>query len=68
MSLDENIDEEEKKDDDNNKEDKQNKPKNQEQRTKEKDGKHEEMSIESGVPDLESETKDSNKSEEEIEL
>ena len=41
MSLDENIDEEEKKDDDNNKEDKQNKPKNQEQRTKEKDGKHE---------------------------
>ena len=68
MSLDENIDEEEKKDDDNNKEDKQNKPQNQEQRTKEKDGKHEEMSIESGVPDLESETKDSNKSEEEIEL
>ena len=68
MSLDENIDEEEKKVDDNNKEDKQNKPQNQEQRTKEKDGKHEEMSIESGVPDLESETKDSNKSEEEFEI
>ena len=42
---------------DNNKEDKQNKPQNQEQKSKEKDGKHEEMSIESGVPDLESKRK-----------
>ena len=64
MSLDENIDEEEKKHEDNNKEEKHNKPKNQEQETKEKDGKYEEMSIETGVPDLESEAQDSDKSEE----
>ena len=67
MSLDENIEEEEKRDDDNNKEDKHNKPRNQEQKTKEKEGKYEEMSIESGVPDLESETKDSD-TEEGIEI
>ena len=64
MSLDENINEEEKKHEDNNKEEKHNKPKNQEQETKEKDGKYEEMSIETGVPDLESEAQDSDKSEE----
>ena len=64
MSLDENIDEEEKKHEDNNKEEKHNKPKNQEQETKERDGKYEEMSIETGVPDLESEAQDSDKSEE----
>ncbi len=68
MSLDENINEEEKKYEDNNKEEKHNKPKNQEQETKEKDGKYEEMSIETGVPDLESEAQDSDKSEEEINI
>ncbi len=68
MSLDENIDKEEKNENDDNKEDKQNEPQNQEQKTKEKDGKFEEMSIESGVPDLESKAKDSDKSDEEIEI
>ena len=38
--------------------DKQSKPQNQEQKLKEKDEKHEEMSIDSGIPDLENEAKD----------
>ena len=68
MKLDENIDEEEKKDDVNDNNDKQSKTDNQEQQVKEKDEKYEEMSIDSGVPDLENETKDSDKSDEEIEV
>ncbi len=68
MSLDENIDEQEKNDKENENDDKQSKPQDQEQQAKEKEEKNEEMSIESGVPSLENETKDSDKSEEEIEL
>ena len=68
MSLDENIEEEEKKDKDNNDNDKQTKPQNQEQKAKEKDEKHEEMSIETGIPDLKNEAEESNQDLEEIEI
>ena len=68
MSLDENIDDEEKRDDVNEKNDKQSKPQNNEQKTKEKEEENEEMSIESGVPDLENESKDSDALDEEIGL
>ena len=68
MRLDENIDEEQKEEEENNKDDKQTKPQNQDKKTSEKDERQEEMSIESGVPDLENETKDSDKAEEELEI
>ena len=68
MSLDENIDDEEKRDDENEKNDKQSKPQNNEQKTKDRREKNEEMSIESGVPDLENETKESDALDEEVEL
>ena len=68
MSLDEKIDEEEKKDKDNKNDDKQSKPQNQEQKSKEKYEKYEEMSIDSGIPDLDNEAKETDKAEEEIEL
>ena len=68
MSLDENIDDEEKRDDVNEKNDKQSKPQNNEQKTKEKEEENEEMSIESGVPDLENESKESDALDEEIGL
>ena len=67
MSLDENIDEEEKRDEENDNNDKQSKPQDNEQKTRETQEKNDEMSIESGVPDLENETKDSNKADEELE-
>ena len=68
MKLDENFDEEENRDEENNNNDKQSKPQNQEQQAKEKDNKHEEMSIDSGIPDLENEAKESDQAEEEIEI
>ena len=68
MNLDENLDEEEKKDDEKNNDDKQNKPDNQEKQAKEKEDKQEEMSIDSGMPDLENEAKDSDKADEDIEI
>ena len=68
MSLDEDIENEEKKNEENNKDDKKSKPQNQDFKTKEKKEKHEEMSIESGVPDLENEAKESDDSDEEIEI
>jgi cobaltochelatase CobT len=68
MNLDENLDEEEKKDDEENNDDKQNKPDNQEKQAKEKEDKQEEMSIESGMPDLENEAKESDQAEEEVEI
>jgi len=67
-SLDENINEEEKRDEENDNDDKQSKPQNQEQKTKEKDEKNEEMSIDSGVPDLENEAKDTDIADEELEI
>ena len=68
MNLDENLDEEEKKDDEQNNDDKQNKPDNQEKQAKEKEEKQEEMSIDSGMPDLENEAKESDQAEEEVEI
>ena len=68
MNLDENIDEEEKKDEDKNSNDKQNKPDNQDKQAKEKEDKQEEMSIESGMPDLENEAQESDQAEEDIEV
>ena len=68
MNLDENIDEEEKKDDEKNNDNKQNKPENQEKQAKEKEDKQEEMSIDSGMPDLENEAKESDQAEEEVEI
>ena len=68
MSLDENIDNEEKKDDDNRNEDKQSKTKNQEQKTKQKEEKNEEMSIDANIPDLNNETKETNEAESQVEI
>ena len=68
MSLDENIDEEEKREEENDNKDKQSKPKDQEQKSKQKEEKQEEMSIDSGVPDLENEAKEADKAEEELEI
>ncbi len=68
MNLDENLDEEEKKDDEKNNDDKQNKPDNQDKQAKEKEDKQEEMSIDSGMPDLENEAKESDQAEEEVEI
>jgi len=68
MSLDENLDEEEKKDDEKNNGDKQNKQQNQEKETKDKEDKQEEMSVDSGMPNLENEAKDSDQADEEIEI
>ena len=60
--------EEEKKDDEQNNDDKQNKPDNQEKQAKEKENKQEEMSIDSGIPDLENEAKESDHAEEDVEI
>ncbi|MDC1151394.1 cobalamin biosynthesis protein CobT [Pelagibacteraceae bacterium] len=68
MNLDENLDEEEKKEEDKNNDDKKNKPDNQDKQAKEKQDKQEEMSIDSGMPDLENEAKESDQAEEEIEI
>ena len=68
MNLDENLDEEEKKDDEQNNDDKQNQPNNQDKQAKEKEDKQEEMSIDSGMPDLENEAKESDQAEEDIEI
>ena len=68
MSLDEDINEEEKKEDEKEKKEQQPKPQDQEQKGIEKDEKHEEMSIDTGVPDLENEAKDSDKADEELEI
>ncbi len=68
LSLDEKIDEEEKREEENKNDDKQSKPQNEEKEAKEKDEKHEEMSIGSGVPDLDNEAKESDKIEEELEI
>ena len=68
MSLDENIDEEEKRDEDNDSKDKQSKPEDQQQKSTEKEDKYEEMSIDSGMPDLENEAKESDKAEKELEI
>ena len=67
MSLDDNL-EEEKTDEDDKDNEKKSKPQNQEQKVKENDAKFEEMSIESGVPDLENEAEDNDKLDEGFEI
>ncbi len=67
MSLDESFDDEEKRDEHNDK-DKQSNPQNQEQKTKEIEDKQEEMSIDTGMPDLENEAMESDQAEEELEI
>ena len=68
MGLDENIEEEEKREHENENPDKQSRPQNQEQKTKNKEEKQAEMAIESNVPDLEDEAKESNSKEGEVEI
>ena len=68
MNLDENLDKEEKKDEDQNNDNKENKPDNQDKQAKEKNDKQEEMSIDSGMPHLENEAKESDREEEDIEI
>ena len=67
MSLDENFEEEKKKDEKNDNDEKQSKPQNQEQLTKEKDKDYDEMSIDAGIPDLQTQAEDSDQADEEIE-
>ena len=68
MNLDENFDDDEKKNDENESKDKQSKPQSIDQKAKQKVENNEEMAIESGLPDLENEAEESDKSEDEIEL
>ena len=68
MGLDENIEEEEKREHENENPDKQSRPQNQEQKTKNKEEQQAEMAIESNVPDLEDEAKESNSKEGEVEI
>ena len=68
MNLDENLDDEEKKNEDIDNDDKQNKPDNQEKKAKEKEDKQEEMSIDSGMPDLENEARESDQADEDVEI
>ena len=68
MSLDENIDNEEKKDEENNNKNKEPNSQDQPEKNMEKDEKHQEMSIDGGIPDLENDAKESDKAEEELEI
>ncbi len=66
MNLDENLEEEEKEDE--HKDEKRTDPKNQEQKTEKQEQDQNEMSIESGIPDLENQAKESDQEGEEIEI
>ena len=68
MSLDENFENEEKKNEENNNDNKKSENQDQDIKTKEKDEKQEEMSIDSGIPDLENKAKESDNSDEKIEI
>ena len=68
MGLDENLDEDQNKDDKNNENEKQSKSRDQELKTEEKKEKQDEMSINSSIPDVENLTKDSDSTEEDIEI
>ncbi len=67
MDLDEKIDKKKKRDEENKEHEKQSKPNDQNQQTQE-ENKQDEMSIESGIPDLDHEAKDADKAEDEIEI
>ncbi len=66
MNLDESQENDEKQED--SKEEKDDNPKKQDQKTESQKQEQQEMSIESGIPDLEKETADSNQETEEIEI
>ena len=66
MNLDENFEEEKKHEENNDKNQKN--PKNQEQKTKEKEPEQQEISIDSGVPYLENQTSESDQDGKEIEI
>ncbi len=68
MSLDENTDEERKRDEEKKDENKQSESENREQKTKEAADKIDEMSIDGGIPDVEQIAKESDQSDEEIEI
>ncbi len=67
MELDDDLDDKA-KEEDNNKEEKQKNPKNQEQKTDQQKEENQEMSIESGSPDLENQASESDQDVEEIEV
>ena len=67
MELDDDLDDKV-KEEDNNKEEKQKNPKNQEQKTDQQKEENQEMSIESGSPDLENQASESDQDVEEIEI
>ena len=68
MSLDENFEEKEKDVENKDENNKNQKNQDHEQKTRKQEQEQKEMSIESGVPDLESQTSDSDQSGEEIEI
>ena len=68
MNLDEGLEDEEKKNDEKNKDDNQQKNDNQQNQAKENEVKQDEMSIDSGIQDLENLAKESNQAEENIEV
>ena len=68
MSLDDNIDNEEKREDDKKNEEKENKPKHEEQNAKDRKSEEKEMSIDTGMPDLDNVAKETDKSEDQIEM
>ena len=67
MNLDESLENEDKKELEN-KDEKQDRPQNQEQKTEKENQEQQEMSIESGAPDLEEQVSQSDKDGEEIEI
>ena len=68
MSLDEDIEKEEKKDEKEEGGEKQNNPKDQDQKAKDQKAEQQEMSVESGIADLENEAADSDQDTKEIEI
>ncbi len=68
MSLDENVNNEEKREEENKKEEKQNSPKHDEQKAHDRKSEEEEMSIDTGMPDIDSVAMESDESEDEIEI
>ena len=66
MSFDENVEEEERIEEENDNKKKKSKPKDQQQKLSKEDKQYEEMSIESGIPDLENQAKESDLAEENL--
>jgi len=68
MSFDENLEEEKEKEEGNNKDKENQDSKNQDQKSEKKKKEEQEMSIESGIPDLENEASESDQHGEEVEI